>query len=117
MATHANDAIKLIENPTDKEKQILSKFKYKTETPIFAGLCEILGKFSEDIPFKEFYEHGILKVIHKLVNETEFELIYNIVPNDRFFFNKIDYLNFLPKPLKLKEWILNLKPPTSSSNL
>ena len=24
-----------------------------------------------------------------MLNETEFELIYNIVPNNRFFFNKI----------------------------
>ena len=28
-ATHANDALSLIENPTDNEKKILSKFKYK----------------------------------------------------------------------------------------
>ena len=32
LATHANDTIKLIDNPTDKEKQILSKFKYKKNT-------------------------------------------------------------------------------------
>ena len=53
------------------DKFNISEFRYKTQIPIFAGLCEILGKFSENIPFKEFYEHGILKVIHKLVNETE----------------------------------------------
>ena len=34
LATHANDAIKLIENPTDKEKEILSKFKYKKNIAI-----------------------------------------------------------------------------------
>ena len=36
-----------------------------------------------------FYEVKINSSFAKLVNETEFELIYNIVPNERFFFNKI----------------------------
>ena len=36
-----------------------------------------------------FYDIKINSSFAKLVNETEFELIYNIVPNDRFFFNKI----------------------------
>ena len=36
-----------------------------------------------------FYEVKINSSFAKLVNETEFELIYNIVPNKRFFFNKI----------------------------
>jgi len=36
-----------------------------------------------------FYDVKINSSFAKLVNETEFELIYNIVPNDRFFFDKI----------------------------
>tara|TARA_B100000886_G_scaffold337630_1_gene298758 strand:- start:1655 stop:3898 length:2244 start_codon:yes stop_codon:yes gene_type:complete len=36
-----------------------------------------------------FYGVKINSSFAKLVNETEFELIYNIVPNDRFFFNEI----------------------------
>ena len=36
-----------------------------------------------------FYGVKINSSFAKLVNETEFELIYNIVPNDRFFFDKI----------------------------
>ena len=35
---------------------LISKiFIIKLEIPIFAGLCEILGKFSNNIPFHEFY--------------------------------------------------------------
>ena len=36
-----------------------------------------------------FYDVKINSSFAKLVNETEFELIYNVVPNDRFFFDKI----------------------------
>ncbi len=34
LATHANESLKLIENPSKEEKEILSKFKYKTNTAI-----------------------------------------------------------------------------------
>ena len=44
LATHANDAIKLIENPTDKEKQILSKFKYKNNTAIIHTDSRVMPK-------------------------------------------------------------------------
>ena len=44
MATHANDAIKLIENPTDKEKQILSKFKYKKNTAVIHTDSRVMPK-------------------------------------------------------------------------
>ena len=81
------------------DKFNISKFKYKTETPIFAGLCEILGKFSEDIPFKEFYEHGILKVIHKLVNETENFNIEGILLTN----------NLGPEFVILNKLVINLK--------
>ena len=36
-----------------------------------------------------FYNVKINSSFAKMLNETEFELIYNIVPNNRFFFNKI----------------------------
>ena len=36
-----------------------------------------------------FYDVKINSSFAKMLNETEFELIYNIVPNNRFFFNKI----------------------------
>ena len=36
-----------------------------------------------------FYNVSINSSFAKMLNETEFELIYNIVPNNRFFFNKI----------------------------
>ena len=38
---------------------------------------------------KGFYNVKINSSFAKMLNETEFELIYNIVPNNRFFFNKI----------------------------
>ena len=44
LATHANDAIKLIENPTDKEKQILSKFKYKKNTAVIHTDSTVMPK-------------------------------------------------------------------------
>ena len=44
LATHANDAIKLIENPTDKEKQILSKFKYKKNTAVIHTDSRVMPK-------------------------------------------------------------------------
>ena len=44
LATHANDAIKLIENPTDKEKQILSKFKYKKNTAVINTDSRVMQK-------------------------------------------------------------------------
>ena len=66
-----------------------------------------------------FYDIKINSSFAKLVNETEFELIYNIVPNDRFFFNKISLdlpidfdqsnfksLNKLFKKLKGKKYSL-----------
>ena len=36
-----------------------------------------------------FYNVRINSSFAKMLNETEFELIYNIIPNNRFFFNKI----------------------------
>ena len=36
-----------------------------------------------------FYDVKINSSFARMLNETEFELIYNIVPNNRFFFNKI----------------------------
>ena len=36
-----------------------------------------------------FYNVKINSSFAKMLNDTEFELIYNIVPNNRFFFNKI----------------------------
>ena len=44
LATHANDAIKLIENPTDKEKLILSKFKYKKNTAVIHTDSTVMPK-------------------------------------------------------------------------
>ena len=44
LATHANDAIKLIENPTDKEKEILSKFKYKKNTAVIHTDNKVMPK-------------------------------------------------------------------------
>ena len=38
---------------------------------------------------KGFYNVKINSSFARMLNETEFELIYNIVPNNRFFFNKI----------------------------
>ncbi len=38
---------------------------------------------------KGFYNVKINSSFAKMINETEFELIYNIVPNNRYFFNKI----------------------------
>ena len=38
---------------------------------------------------KGFYNVKINSSFAKMVNETEFELIFNIVPNNRLFFNKI----------------------------
>ena len=38
---------------------------------------------------KGFYNVKINSSFAKMLNDTEFELIYNIVPNNRFFFNKI----------------------------
>ena len=38
---------------------------------------------------KGFYDVKVNSSFAKMLNETEFELIYNIVPNNRFFFNKI----------------------------
>ena len=38
---------------------------------------------------KGFYNVKINSSFAKMLNETEFELIYNIVPNKRFYFNKI----------------------------
>ena len=38
---------------------------------------------------KGFYNVKINSSFAKMMSETEFELIYNIVPNNRFFFNKI----------------------------
>ena len=37
---------------------------------------------------KGFYNVKINSSFAKMINETEFELIYNIVPNNRYFFNK-----------------------------
>ncbi len=36
-----------------------------------------------------FYDVKINSSFAKMLNETEFELIYNIVPNNKFFFNRI----------------------------
>ena len=44
LATHANETIKLIENPTDKEKQILSKFKYKKNTAFIHTDSKVMPK-------------------------------------------------------------------------
>jgi len=38
---------------------------------------------------KGFYDVKINSSFARMLNETEFELIYNIAPNNRFFFNKI----------------------------
>ena len=38
---------------------------------------------------KGFYNVKINSSFAKMLNDTEFELIYNIIPNNRFFFNKI----------------------------
>ena len=38
---------------------------------------------------KGFYNVKINSSFAKMINDTEFELIYNIVPNNRYFFNKI----------------------------
>ncbi len=68
-----------------------------------------------------FYNVKINSSFAKMLNETEFELIYNIVPNNRFFFNKIsldlpidfdqsnfDDLNKLFKKLNGKKYSLNV---------
>ncbi len=68
-----------------------------------------------------FYNVKINSSFAKMLNETEFELIYNIVPNNRFFFNKIsldlpidfdqsnfDDLNKLFKELNGKKYSLNV---------
>ena len=38
---------------------------------------------------KGFYNVKINSSFAKMLNDTEFELIYNIIPNNRYFFNKI----------------------------
>ena len=68
-----------------------------------------------------FYNVKINSSFAKMMNETEFELIYNIVPNNRFFFNKIlldlpidfdrsnfEDLNDLFKNLNGKKYSLNV---------
>ncbi len=68
-----------------------------------------------------FYNVKINSSFAKMMNETEFELIYNIVPNNRFFFNKISLdlpidfnqsnfedLNNLFKKLNGKKYSLNI---------
>ena len=44
LATHANETIKLIENPTEDENEILSKFKYKKNTAIIHTDSNIMPK-------------------------------------------------------------------------
>ena len=44
LATHANETIKLIENPTKDENEILTKFKYKKNTAIIHTDSNIMPK-------------------------------------------------------------------------
>ena len=44
MATHADEALSLIENPTNDEKQILSKFKYKKNTAYIHSDSNVMPK-------------------------------------------------------------------------
>ena len=68
-----------------------------------------------------FYNVKINSSFARMLNKTEFELIYNIVPNNRFFFNKIsldlpidfdqsnfDGLNKFFKKLNGKKYSLNV---------
>ena len=63
------------------------------------GLCEILGKFSNNIPFHEFFEHNSLKVMHFVVNETQKFSIEGILLAN----------NLGPEFVKLNELIISLK--------
>ena len=49
----------------------IQDFFYKSDHSVLTGLCEVLGNFSINLPYQEFFEHGMLKVMHKLVEETK----------------------------------------------
>lgn len=53
------------------QNYIIQNFFYKSDHLLLNGLCEVLGNFSINLPYQEFFEHGMLKVMHKLVEETK----------------------------------------------
>ena len=102
----------------------IQNFFYKSDHLLLTGLCEVLGSFSINLPYKEFFEHGMLKVMHKLVEETknfkidgillannlgpEFVIMNNLIASTKFkfedhsnlMFNDFNNINFYDSPPK-----------------
>ena len=59
IATHANDSLKLLENPTEQEKMLLSKWKYSKNNVVLHSYTKFLPKNKYLWASWNFLKHGV----------------------------------------------------------